>query len=132
MKIRMDVDRLSLHISLSRHRAVYEVGCRGRVFVGQVSDPVDFVAEFGELMEGQPLCFSDCMLELTTEADCVERNYLMANNAMYLDRVCILRVRYTGLLAHDICRLPVRQHCMSFFGLYLNAVRYLKTIQETT
>lgn len=131
MRTHINARRLSLHISLSRRLAYYEVTCKDRIFVGHVSDPLDFVAEFQDLIDTQRLRFEDCMLELTTEADCVELNYLKANHAMYQKKVCILTTACANLAAHELHSLPVHQHCSSFFGLYLNAVRYLKTIQET-
>ena len=122
---------LSLYISLSKHIAAYEVKCLDRVFVGHVSDPVDFVAELNALIEQESIRFKDCKITITTDMDYVNKNYLKEQHLVYPDKVCVLQTDYEVLNQYHLHDLPVHQHCRSFFDLYLNAIRYIKTIQET-
>lgn len=122
---------LSLYISLSTRIAAYEIKCLDRVFVGHVSDPVDFVAELNALIEQESIRFKDCKIIITTDMDYVNKNYLKEQNLVYPDKVCILQTDYEVLNQYHLHDLPVHQHCRSFFDLYLNVIRYIKTIQDT-
>lgn len=131
MRTYTNVLTLSLYVSLSRHAAAYEITCADRTFVGHVPDPVDLVAELSELIDREYIIFKDCEIILTTDMDYVDKNYLKENHCMYPDKVCILQTNYELLNAYNLRDLPVHQHCSSFFDLYLNTIRYIKTIQET-
>ena len=131
LKIYTNVLMLSLYISLSKHIAAYEIKCLDRVFVGHVSDPVDFVAELNELIEQESIRFKNCKIVITTDMDYVDKNYLKEQHLVYPDKVCVLQTDYEVLNQHYLYDFPVYQYCRSFFDLYLNAIRYIKTIQET-
>ena len=63
--------------------------------------------------------------------DYVNKNYLKEQHLVYQDKVCVLQTDYEVLNQYHLYDFPVHQHCRSFFDLYLNAIRYIKTIQET-
>lgn len=125
---------LKLFVSVMRNIASYEIVCPGDIFIGHIADPLDFVAEMQPLIDDKRLDFTSCKVLLETDAASVNRNFtapVIPDHVTGHHKICILETDYEDLFSHKVYTLPVQQHCMGFFDLYLNAVRYIKTIAET-
>lgn len=130
------ITSLELYISLVKNYTRFTIDSNLGRFSGIVEDPVDFVAEMAKLTGSHKFgqaSFKDAIVIITTEAMSVTRDYLMdmerAKKWSYraTDEICIYTEQYNNMLSDVDVHLPVCQHCVSFFHLYLNAIRYLYT-----
>lgn len=129
------VMRLTLFVSVTHNTAVYEILCRNKIFTGHIPSPVDFISDMQPLVDVHGLDFESCEIVLQTDAVTVNREYLqqiIKDPVQSHDRICILKTTYRELLDQALFSLPVPQHCVNFFNLYLNAIRYIHTIYETS
>lgn len=135
MKNKKHVTQLMLFVSAANNTAAYKILCDDEIFSDHIPSPVDFIEDLQDFVDNKGFDFENCIVILQTDAASVNREYLNQLAVSFIqscDRVSILQMSYQELLQNPLLNLPVAQYCMNFFHLYLNAVRYIKTISETS
>lgn len=139
MEYNNKVKKLVLFVSVLHNQTNYQLVCEGKdgqdnAFSGIVTDPIDFIADVSPVVDKYGLDFSDSLVVILTDASTVSAEYRQALDIVrsdMQDRVCILGESYSDVMRCYDYAWPVHQHCKVFFDLYLNAVRYLKTMSES-
>lgn len=129
------VTSLQLFVSVVNDHMQYKIVLPHYDLKGTVTDPVDFVMDMQSKIDRHHLDFERCRVSVFTDVTTVNKTYVRDSGyhvkSIY-DKICILDLGYSEVMSQDIYTWPVAQHCVPLFDLYLNAVRYLRTISETS
>lgn len=114
----------------------YDVGCYNLYFDNkciseEICDPIELITDISHEHDDWMWDFSNAVISLYTHIDYVNNEYVAMNPDMVSNKkVCIYRDTFANILNNYDFNLPVPQHCMRLFMLYINSCKYLATLQQ--
>lgn len=115
----------------------HDIGCynlhfdNNKCISEEICDPIELLTDISHGYDDWKWDFSNAEISLYTHIDYVNSDYLAMNPDFIINkRVCIYKDTFTNILTNYDFNLPVPQHCMRLFMLYINSCKYLATLQK--